>query len=591
MSYNRPGTPLGFPLPLSFSTTPKRKPSIPLLSPLRVQLPASPAPSPRLTSSPTLAPSAYQKNAYRSTENGDSNNTNTYTPQGSEPDPDETSPFHFDDDNDNDHDHDSRSGKSTVHFPTRPDHSRQSSSFTLDLDLSTIEADPPALHLPLTYGLGIDPAKTPLPESPIKMRRGDYIMSESHAGPSHRSFSPTRLNQTHSPVHDEYRPGEPRARPGRRPASAYNPSEEGMTSLPTRKFTDPSPFTQFNSAPQHAKNHGLDLSSISHEFDDDSRAPTLSFVTTATAESTTSTPSLSNSYGGFRPDPMEHFKEATEPRMRIRAPVGRSNAYSSASSGYSGYGYDHGMYDDAPPIPVIPPVYANIGPDQSPGPSSGRPGSPSDSFRHRPWRSDLTPHSRAESDASSITSLSEDPAPSTMEEEYHFDRYELSDRMPWEEELAEPLAVVSLSDSDKFLDLARLQSLGGLTALTEATIATLRGMSLVLAEYLQLIRRRHPFITAQYRFKHYRLPSLLARDACSDTARCRSQLQRPFLPSRIAARVQKSGRGKCCREPTAKAASMDRQPSQSARGHVGWMHDPGATSGNGRLASNAHIVW
>ena len=262
--------------------------------------------------------------------------------------------------------------------------------------------------------------------------------------------------------------------------SAYH-AEEGMSSLPTRKFTDPSPFTQYHSS--HMKN-GLDLSAIQHEFDDDSRAPTLSFVTTATADSTTSTPSLSNSYGGFRPDPMEQFKDATEPRTRMRATSGRSNAYSSASSGvYSGYGYENGMYDEAPPVPVIPPVYPNIGVEAditgSPiHPDSARPSSRSDSFRHRPWRSDLL-HSRAESDASSITSISEDQAQSTADEEYQFDRYELSDRMPWEEEeLAEPMAVVSLSEGGgRVLDHARLQSLGGLSALTPDVIASLRGMS------------------------------------------------------------------------------------------------------------------
>lgn len=445
MSYNRPATPLGIPTPLSTSRSSSlsstRKPSIPLLSPSRIHLPASPAPSPALKSS-SPAPSTNPKSAYRF----DHQNSSDF-------DPDETSPFHFDD-TDSSHEQDTISGKST----TRPDHSRQSSSFTLDLDLSTIEADPPALHLPLTY-LSVDPAKTPLPDSPTKMQGGDYIMSG--AGPSHRSFSPTRI-QTHS--EGSYRPGEQRARPGRRPASVY--AEEPGMAMPSRKFTDPSPFSY---QPQR---HGPDLSAISHEFDDDSRAPTLSFVTTATADSTTSTPSLSNSYGGFRPDPMEQCKEATESRMRMRTTTGRAYSSAGSSGAYSGYGY--GMYDDAPPIPVIPTLYTSIDPHGSPHPDSARASSPSDSFRHRPWKSDL--HSRAESDASSITSVSEDPAPSA-DEEYHFDRYELSDRMPWEdeEEVAEPMALMSLNGHGRIFDHARLQAMGGLTALTEES--SLRGMS------------------------------------------------------------------------------------------------------------------
>ena len=513
----RPATPAGIPTALSFSrsTSPSisRKPSIPLLSPSRVHLPASPIPSPALKSSPPSLLNSHSKAAYRFPHTKDTNH-HTNTPTDSEADPDETAPFHFDDrDSLHNHEHDTISGKSTILSPTR--HSRQSSSFTLDLDLSTIEADPPALHLPLVYG--VDPAKTPLPDSPIKMQ-GDYIMSEVRAGPSHRSFSPTRLQQTGE---GSYRPGEQRARPGRRPASAYATEEPGLSALPARKFTDPTPFSQYNAS---QKGHGLDLSAISHEFDDDSRAPTLSFVTTATADSTTSTPSLSNSYGGFRPDPMEHFKEATEPRMRIRAPTGRANAYSSAGSSgaYSGYGYADGMYDDAPPIPVIPPVYASMG-DGSPL-HPARAGSPSESFRHRPWKSDLAPHFRADSDASSITSISEDQAQSGVEEEYHFDRYELSDRMPWEDEdeVAEPMAVMSL---ERVLDHARLQSMGGMAALTDEAIATLRGMFTFDSDTAELTGRRNSSAASWCWAQPNRVSAPTARHACILSTRHRSERQ------------------------------------------------------------------
>lgn len=432
--------------------------------------------------------------------------------------PDDTAPFHFDD-TDSSHSIDS---------------SRAGSKCTVEVDLGSLESIPSLRSTPSPHpSTGVEFPFTPSPPNEPELhddtmisstRRPEYRPENDMAGPSFktpsRAFSPTPMIHDDSPntaSSYSFRNGngdsstldagvQQRARRGRRPLSAYPTGQDNqMPYLPARKYTDPTPHTRHYGddgeevAYDSDLHHQLNVDIYPHEFDDEGRAPTLSFVTTSTAESTASTPSLSASYGGYRPDPLENYKPDVEPRIRMRAPMGRTNAYSSAESSmasgaYSAYGYDH-TFADAPPLPTTN-VFSPLGPhaglgisasEMMPSPistsSSDHASSPS-AYQHRPWQSDLPSRSRSGSASSSDTSLSQPidsdilrPTTDLGDLDFHFDRFSLSGRMPWEDEARREARAVKTVDEgeERILDCTRLQALGGISSLTPEVIASLHG--------------------------------------------------------------------------------------------------------------------
>lgn len=287
-----------------------------------------------------------------------------------------------------------------------------------------------------------------------------------------------------------------RPRRGRRPASAY-PVPEGSAYQPQRKYTDPTPRTH------HDAQLDVDLDAYSTTDFDESREPTLSFVTTSTVDSTTGTP---QSIGGeFEYKPGGGKQSEMEPRIRVR--TGRSTAYSSAESSgaYSYHAYaDNNIYNPSPPpMPSVPSAYANdqvgLGITAHDGalptrhrdsqvgssPSTNAPVSPTNSFAHRPWKRDVINRLRSDSASSSITTASvstSDSHPSVAEgstssHPYPFAGY--AHNLPWEREeikLSTPDAVGLVDEGkERIFDKAKLEEVGGLDALTAAEIAGLRG--------------------------------------------------------------------------------------------------------------------
>lgn len=233
----------------------------------------------------------------------------------------------------------------------------------------------------------------------------------------------------------------------------------------------------------------------------ENREPTLSFVTTSTASSH-DTPPMSHTYGSGRYDSAD-TKHESEPRIRVRAPPGRNSAYSSAESSmasgpYSFHSYgDQGYHSHAPPVPVLPSMYtsqtervglgitsdsADFIPDrQSPRESVSSPSNTS--FGHRPWHRGVA-HLRGASISSATTASS---ASTTDDDDLNIDhRHSVTadalNYLLWETSDAhahEPKALTSLADGkDTILDRNRLDSLGGLAALTEGAIPSLSGRSL-----------------------------------------------------------------------------------------------------------------
>lgn len=280
-----------------------------------------------------------------------------------------------------------------------------------------------------------------------------------------------------------------RDRIGRRSLSVSAPGDEEVIAFtPPRKLTDPHPHGAMQFHPhqhQHPPHQRLDvdLDSSSTEYDD-SREPTLSFVTSSTNESTTGTPSL----GGYKQDgegSSNGGEREREPRIRTRSTVGRSTAYSSAESSgaYSYHACENQVFHPhPPPLPTIQqPFNERIGlgisqPHKDHGVPSVVPPT-ADAFGHRPWQSAVN-RLRSTSNASSSTEASNSSQgynSSLQHYEYHYNEV-----LPWEIQQAqdnEPEAVTMVEEGrERTLDTAKLSEMGGLAALTDDKIASLSGM-------------------------------------------------------------------------------------------------------------------
>lgn len=310
-----------------------------------------------------------------------------------------------------------------------------------------------------------------------------------------------------------------RPRRGRRPASVYPAPGAAPLYQPQRKYTDPTPRTRRYAESEDEESgdpQQLDVDLDAYSTADfegvdglEDREPTLSFVTTSTVESTASTPSIGVTYG-YGSEAVDG-KPEPEPRIRMRTTAGRSNAYSSAESSMASGAYSYNPYGDnqiyhphPPPMPVVPNAYAlpteQVGlgitaddlviparPRESQlGSSSSKPPlSPSNSFVHRPWRGDVVNRLRSDSASSSFTTASvstSDTALSTSDHAaaYPYAAYQQAERLPWEQESpvetrSEAIALVD-EGRGKILNTEKLQEMGGLEALTEATIGSLTGM-------------------------------------------------------------------------------------------------------------------
>lgn len=296
-----------------------------------------------------------------------------------------------------------------------------------------------------------------------------------------------------------------RNRRTRRPASVVTPinTSDRPPFLPPRKYTDPTPRSRSfleeseELSPQIGHQLDVDLDAYSTtDYDEaESRAPTLSFVTTSTVESTTSTPPP-GVYGAFKAD-----GDGKEPRIRMRTTTGRANAYSSAESSmgsgaysYHSYNNDHVYHPHPPPLPAIPLAYAQevgLGIGNVPSriltsptetSSSGLPPSPT-SYQHRPWHRDVSKHIRNESASTSTTTTSGsnedavDTSPDALG--YHFNGYNLSEHIPWGGEAPEEKearAILTVEEGrERIFDAARLRQMGGVGALTDEAMRSLAG--------------------------------------------------------------------------------------------------------------------
>lgn len=253
--------------------------------------------------------------------------------------------------------------------------------------------------------------------------------------------------------------------------------------MPPRKYTDPTPRSrsfledteELSPNPQQL-DVDLEAYSVTDYDGDDSRAPTLSFVTTST-DSTTGTPPIGTIYGRFRPDQMDGKSE--EPRIRLRSTAGRTNAYSSAESSMGSGAYSFHSYSDnvyhphPPPLPVMPLTFAHdadriglgISAVKSPisptDTSSSVPPSPA-SYQHRPWHRDISKHIRNESASSATSGSTEDESTSPDALAYRFDGYKLSDHIPWGQAKKEAKALLTVEEGrERMFDAARLQAMGG----------------------------------------------------------------------------------------------------------------------------------
>lgn len=283
-----------------------------------------------------------------------------------------------------------------------------------------------------------------------------------------------------------------RDRLGRRPFSvAATPADdEGISYTPSRKLTDPSPQTigaasaSFHHRTPSRQPLDVNLDAYATDFDD-SRAPTLSFVTSSATESITGTPNVGNhKHDG---EGASSSSGEREPRIRTRSTAGRSTAYSSAESSgaYSYHVYENQVFHPhPPPLPTAPLAYnSRVGlgfPSTTKGGEASTSASTSESFGHRPWQSDVVNRLRSISNASTSSEASvassQDYSSSLRHYNYHY-----NEALPWEIQQAQdnqPEAVVMVEEGrEQTLDMTKLESMGGLGALTDDKISSLSGES------------------------------------------------------------------------------------------------------------------
>jgi hypothetical protein len=313
------------------------------------------------------------------------------------------------------------------------------------------------------------------------------------------------------------------ARSARRPASGYpapRPDSEILFTSPRRKYPDPAPRSRRYSDSDsdddeerlgESQQLDVDLEAYSTSTEDglEDSEPTLSFITTSTAESTASTPSMNSSYA-FQSEIIDG-KPAPEPRVRMRTTTGRAHAYSSAESSTASGAFSYHPYENQifhphpPPMPPVPHAYMTAdhvglgitdliahqsGSDSNPtSPTTAGP----NAFSHRPWRPDALSRLRSDSASSSITTASvttTDTAASAggvsadHAHAYPYSSYHFVERPPWEadspeiESEAEAVALVD-EGREKVFDMERLEAMGGLGALTHSVIAGLAGEIIV----------------------------------------------------------------------------------------------------------------
>lgn len=294
-----------------------------------------------------------------------------------------------------------------------------------------------------------------------------------------------QLSMTDAPVSQ-------RDRPGRRPFSvAVNPAhDEGISYTPPRKLTDPSPqtmgvaSTSFHHRTPSRQPLDVNLDAYATDFDD-SRAPTLSFHTSSATESITGTPNVGNhKHDG---EGASTSSGEREPRIRTRSTAGRSTAYSSAESSgaYSYHVYENQVFHPhPPPLPTAPLAYnhrVGLGfPSTVKGGEASTSGSTPEAFGHRPWQSDVINRLRSTSNASTSSEASiassQDYSSSLRHYNYHY-----NEALPWEIQQAQdnqPEAVVMVEEGrEQTLDMTKLESMGGLAALTDDKISSLSGES------------------------------------------------------------------------------------------------------------------
>ncbi|WVR06412.1 hypothetical protein IAU60_003443 [Kwoniella sp. DSM 27419] len=236
-----------------------------------------------------------------------------------------------------------------------------------------------------------------------------------------------------------------RLQPARRPVSAYPAKEPDTHRSPHRKYTDPTPRThRFGLDDQ--LDVDLDAYAGSGFETDETREPTLSFVTTSAEDSASSTPSIGGNYG-YSAEP---HVDGKQPMIRTRQ--GRSHAYSSAESSmasgaYSGYGYSDHVYHP-PPLPQVPNAYTeHVGLGITAEPPLG-PRSQVDSPHSEgisPWSREVAHRMRSESISSSITTASlstSESGPSSSRIPPLDNTYYSYDSYRWEPSRSEAVALI-----------------------------------------------------------------------------------------------------------------------------------------------------
>lgn len=303
-----------------------------------------------------------------------------------------------------------------------------------------------------------------------------------------------------------------RVKKGRRPLSVYPATDDyafPRQGIHHRKYTDPSAAARDAITNSHQQ-LDVDLDAYSATDFDETREPTLSFVTTSTDISTTGTPPPIAQYD-YKGD--LGGKGIIEPRIRIRTTAGRANAYSSAESSMASGAYSYHAYADnnlyhplPPPLPVVPSAFAEqvglgitaddivIPPNHRDSqvvssPSSSRPPiSPTTSFAHRPWKRDVINRLRSDSVSSSFTTASAsttDSAPSgpagsaSSHIAYPFGAYAQAAWEREDQEAPQTPEAVALVDKGKerIFNVASLNAIGGIEGMTQSFIESLEGRS------------------------------------------------------------------------------------------------------------------
>jgi len=279
----------------------------------------------------------------------------------------------------------------------------------------------------------------------------------------------------------------------RRPHSTYPDSSDEPVYHPHRKYTDPTPHTAqypmhepaspILSASGHHLDVDLDVYSQDYEVEDDVRQPTLSFVTTSTADSTTSSPSISEAYT-YGTERIEGKPEQHEPRIRVRTNLGRQNAYSSAESSMASGAYSYHAYSDnsyhgpPPPLPTASSSDVGLGISRSSQYSRASPDDrsalqPHAPYGHPDWHDSMT-RDRSNSTSSALSSESTSSTDDRLSTSFQHTFSYLSDslpgqRYPWGDEInavPESNAVAMVGDGRSIiLDREKLESMGGIRAL------------------------------------------------------------------------------------------------------------------------------